>query len=151
MVLNFYDYCYFAPARIPPSSLYQLPPESCLGSVTHPHDVQRKEAVRPRAVLVAAPSPSPHKLTAKRFPQLSLPQHLQQSLFFRPKNTSAGKIIYRQKKHLRVDLVWHVKGGPSLPACLCEEQHPQRGTRWPKRMASANGASLVGRQVLWSL
>lgn len=30
---------------------------------------------------------------AKRFPQLSLPQHPQQSLFFRPKNTSAGKII----------------------------------------------------------
>lgn len=30
---------------------------------------------------------------ANRFPQLSLPQHPQQSLFSRPKNTSAGKII----------------------------------------------------------
>lgn len=30
---------------------------------------------------------------ANRFPQLSLPQHPQQSLFFKPKNTSAGKII----------------------------------------------------------
>lgn len=30
---------------------------------------------------------------ANRFPQPSLPQHPQQSLFCRPKNTSAGKII----------------------------------------------------------
>lgn len=30
---------------------------------------------------------------ANRFPQPSLPQHPQQSLFFRPRNTSAGKII----------------------------------------------------------
>lgn len=30
---------------------------------------------------------------ANLFPQLSLPQHPQQSLFFKPKNTSAGKII----------------------------------------------------------
>ncbi|KAL0583210.1 Protein GVQW1 [Plecturocebus cupreus] len=28
-----------------------------------------------------------------------LPQHPQQSLFFRPKNTSAGKIIYQQEEH----------------------------------------------------
>lgn len=30
---------------------------------------------------------------ANRFPQLSLPQQPQQSLFFRPRNTSAGKSI----------------------------------------------------------
>lgn len=34
-------------------------------------------------------------LTANLFPQLSLPQHPQQSLFLRPKNTKAGKIIYQ--------------------------------------------------------
>lgn len=33
---------------------------------------------------------------ANRFPQPLLPQHPQQSLFFRPKNTSAGKIIKTQ-------------------------------------------------------
>lgn len=40
------------------------------------------------------------ELTAKRFPQLSLPQQPQQSLFFRPRNTSAGKIICRREKGL---------------------------------------------------
>lgn len=32
-------------------------------------------------------------LTANRFPQLSFPQQPQQSLFFKPKKTRAGKII----------------------------------------------------------
>lgn len=38
-------------------------------------------------------------LTANLFPQLSLPQHPQQSLFLRPKNTKAGKIIYQRQKY----------------------------------------------------
>lgn len=114
MVLKIYDYCYFAPARIPSLSLYQLPSECCLGLVTHPLNAQHEKAVPPGAGLLAdPPSWPPQALTAKRFPQPSLPQHPQQSLFFRPKNTRAGKIIYKQKKH-RVG--WHVKGAPR--ACL---------------------------------
>lgn len=114
MVLKIYDYCYFAPARIPSLSLYQLPSECCLGLVTHPLNAQQEKAVPPGAGLLAdPPSRPPQTLTAKRFPQPSLPQHPQQSLFFRPKNTRAGKIIYKQKKH-RVG--WHVKGAPR--ACL---------------------------------
>lgn len=101
VVFTIYDHCDFAPAKIPSLFLYQLPPESCLGLVSgaHPH-AQHKEAVHPGVVPVAAP----RELTAKRFPQLSLPQHPQQSLFFRPKNTSAGKIIYGQKKQLSAGL-----------------------------------------------
>lgn len=34
-----------------------------------------------------------HSLTANLRPQLSFPQHPQQSLFFRPRKTSTGKII----------------------------------------------------------
>uniref|UniRef100_A0A0E9XVS7 Uncharacterized protein n=1 Tax=Anguilla anguilla TaxID=7936 RepID=A0A0E9XVS7_ANGAN len=45
----------------------------------------------------APASPTPAKMMdvniAKRFPQLSLPQQPQQSLFFNPRKTRAGKII----------------------------------------------------------
>ena len=53
MVLKIYDYCYFAPARIPSLSLYQLPSECCLGLVTHPLNAQHEKAMPPGAGLVA--------------------------------------------------------------------------------------------------
>ena len=53
MVLKIYDYCYFAPARIPSLSLYQLPPESCLGLVTPPLNAQH----RPSGAGLVAESP----------------------------------------------------------------------------------------------
>lgn len=155
MVLNFYDYCYFTPARIPHLSLYQLPPESCLGPVTHPH-ARRKEAGRPGAVLVAAPPPSlplpPRPPTHRK----ALPTALVAT-------APAAVIVLQAQEHQRREDHLPAKeapqsgsglacvGGAPDPACLCEELHPQRGTRWPKRTARANGAWLVGRQVLWSL
>lgn len=82
----------------------------CLGLVTRPHShgAPHKGPVHPKSLRRRR-----RVLTAKRFPQLSLPQHPQQSLFFRPKNTSAGKIICQREKHLRPGLT---RGGR---ACAC--------------------------------
>lgn len=103
----------------------QLPPElvAAWGRVTRrcPRNAQHKETVHPGVTPGGAEAAAFRSLTAKRFPQLSLPQHPQQSLFFRPKNTRAGKIICQREKHLRRGLT---REGRACAARLCAEPRP---------------------------